>query len=117
MLRLVNDDTGVVDGPEEARLATELRAARAKRKSKNRLFRSICDSLHKQLSQNLTEHKEQVINIVLMGGALRVGIETAVPDDKVVNLDERKDDLPFDPPAPPNGYTAPSNGYTIYPDR
>jgi len=73
------------------------REAKALRNAKNRLLRHIDAQLRKQLKEIITENKDKLIDLVMMGGLVRVGIETAVPDNKVVNLDaEAVHEVPLD---------------------
>jgi hypothetical protein len=74
--------------------------AKAIRNARNKLFRRMDAQCRRQLTQVLTENKDKLIELVMMGGALRVGIETAVPDEKLVNLDGAETAEPVETPPP-----------------
>lgn len=84
------------NSPETLALA---KRARTIRKSKSRTKRQLYDHFNAQLRAIIEQDFEKIMQVFAIGGAVRVGLEVAVPNDKLVNADEQTPPEPA--PEPP----------------
>lgn len=59
------------------------RASKISRRARSKFLRRIADELHAMLRQDISENADLLISVIAQGGALRVGIEVAMPDTVV----------------------------------
>lgn len=60
---------------------------RAIRKAKHQTKRRVYEFLDAQLREIIAQDFDKIVGVLQMGGMVRVGIECAIPDEKLVNAD------------------------------
>lgn len=63
-----------------------LHRARISRRARNRFVRRLADSLHAQLREIITHDTDKLLAVIQAGGAVRVGVEVALPDQVVAAM-------------------------------
>lgn len=70
-----------------------LHRARISRRARNRFVRRLADSLHAQLREIITQDTDKLLAVIQAGGAVRVGIEVALPDNVAAAMQEQTQEL------------------------
>lgn len=78
-----------------------LHRARVSRRARNRFVRRLADSLHAQLREIITQDTDKLLAVIQAGGAVRVGVEVALPDQVVAALSQAQPETEYGTDVPP----------------
>lgn len=81
--------------------AALLKLSRISRRARARFVRRLADSLHAQLREIITQDQDKLLAVIEAGGAVRVGIEVALPDQVVAALSQAQPETEYGTDVPP----------------